>query len=137
MWDPKDNIEAGGPVDEDVLYPPNYTPFFSLQTVVSVVIPVFCFFLMFGIVIFMMYVYRRLCTRSPVFEHILCEEEELPMPRPITPGPESFRRNSAQAQYRLLIKSKFEREFGKSRAECGLLMPVRLITSVSEEEDQF
>ncbi|CAI2351973.1 unnamed protein product [Caenorhabditis sp. 36 PRJEB53466] len=92
---------------------------------------------MLSIVIFMMYVYRRLCTRSPVFEHILCEEEDFPIPRPITPGPESFRRNSAQAQYRLLIKSKFEREFGKSRAECGLLMPVRLITSVSEEDCDY
>ncbi|CAB3409878.1 unnamed protein product [Caenorhabditis bovis] len=133
MWDPSDPIEPGT-MNEEILFPPGYTPFFSIQTFVSVIIPVFAFFIMFAVVIFMMYVYRKLCTQSPVFEHILCEDDDfLPIPRPITPSPEHFRRNSAQAHYRLLIKNKFEKEFGKSRAESGLLMPVRLITPVIED----
>ncbi|CAI5448350.1 unnamed protein product [Caenorhabditis angaria] len=143
MWGPENHHHHRNLEDDDSTanngdyfhFPPNYKPFISLQTVVAVIIPVFAFFLMFFIVMFMFYVYRRLCSKQEVFEHIICDDEELAIPRPTTPGPESFRRNSAQAQFRLLMKSKFEKEFGKSRAEYGLLMPVRIITSVSEEDD--
>lgn len=38
------------------------------------------------------------------------------MERPATPPSASFRRNSAQAAYRLWIKSRLEKEFGEARA---------------------
>lgn len=56
------------------------------------------------------------CYRSShlfISKDSLTDEDLLPR-CPSSPRPDSFRRNSAQAFYRLLLKKKFEKEFGYS-----------------------
>uniref|UniRef100_A0A914DW53 Uncharacterized protein n=1 Tax=Acrobeloides nanus TaxID=290746 RepID=A0A914DW53_9BILA len=59
--------------------------------------------------------YRILCSRTNCSTDDMIIESFPIIECPLTPRPESFRRNSAQAQLRLLLQSKYEQEYGNEQ----------------------
>ncbi|CAJ0587771.1 unnamed protein product, partial [Mesorhabditis spiculigera] len=87
--------------------------FLSKGTAVAVVVPLMAMLALLTLALAAIHICRRICARlERNDDDCTTVLEDPPIARPITPSAESFRRNSAQAQYRVLIQSKFEREFG-------------------------